>query len=170
MFGRIRNRAVAAFFALGAIAGLNAQDMERQKTDSVPQLSAFPVGNENAAYRQYFSGKSWLAILTSDKSLNVPIANVTFEPGCRNNWHTHTGGQILIAVGGEGYYQERGKKARRLVPGDIVEIAPGVEHWHGAAPQSWFSHLAVECNPAGNRNTWLAPVSDREYEEAVRDR
>ncbi len=94
--------------------------------------------------------------------------NVTFEPGCRNNWHSHTGGQILIAVGGVGYYQERGKTARRLLPGDIVEIAPDVKHWHGAAPDSWFSHIAVECNPQSNKNTWFEAVSDEEYKEAVK--
>lgn len=169
MFDSMRNRAVAVFFAIGAIAGLKAQDMEKKENVSAPQLSAFPVGKENVAYQSYFSGKSYLASLTSDSSLNVPIANVTFEPGCRNHWHRHTGGQILIAVGGEGYCQERGKKARRLLPGDVVEIAPGVEHWHGAAPKSWFSHLAVECNPSVNRNTWLEPVSDREYAEAVQE-
>ena len=115
---------------------INAQNMKKEE---VPQnLSAFPVGKENAGFEQYFTGKSWLAPLTGNKDLNVPMFNVTFEPGCRNNWHSHTGGQILIAVGGVGYYQERGKAARRLLPGDVVEIAPDVEHWHGAAPDSWF--------------------------------
>ena len=78
------------------------------------------------------------------------MSNVTFSPGCRNNWHSHTGGQLLIAVGGRGYYQKKGRPARALLPGDIVEIAPDVVHWHGAAPDSWFSHLAVACNPATN--------------------
>ena len=133
-------------------------------------VSAFPRGGENTAYAKYFSGKSYLARLTKDDRLNVPVANVTFEPGCRNNWHSHTGGQILIAVGGVGCYQERGKAARRLVPGDVVEIPPDVEHWHGAAPDSWFSHLAIECNPATNRNTWLEPVSDADYKAATSGR
>lgn len=136
----------------------------------VPQISPFPVGEENTGYAQYFSGKSWLAPLTQDKRLNVPVFNVTFEPGCRNNWHKHTGGQMLIAVGGVGYYQERGKAACRLVPGDVVEIAPDVEHWHGAAPDSWFSHLAVECNPASNKNTWLEAVSDADYKTATAEK
>ena len=127
----------------------------------------FPRGKENTAYARYFSGKSYLAPLTSDKRLNVPVANVTFEPGCRNNWHRHTGGQMLIAVGGVGYYQERGQKARKLLPGDLVEIPPDVDHWHGAAPDSWFAHLAIECNPEKNRNTWLEPVSDAEYRDAT---
>ncbi|MDD3155314.1 MAG: flavodoxin [Victivallaceae bacterium] len=133
-----------------------------------PKTSAFPVGRENTAYAKYFTGKSYLAPLTGDKRLNTPVFNVTFEPGCRNNWHKHTGGQMLIAVGGVGYYQERGQKARRLVPGDVVEIPPDAEHWHGAAPNSWFSHLAVECNPQTNQNTWLEPVSDADYLAATR--
>ena len=97
------------------------------------------------------------------------MSNVTFEPGCRNNWHSHTGGQILIAVGGVGYYQERGKAARRLLPGDVVEIAPDIEHWHGAAPDSWFSHLAIGCNPQTNKNIWLEQVDDQQYAEATKD-
>ena len=136
----------------------------------VPKISPFPVGEENTGYAQYFSGRSWLAPLTRDKRLNVPVFNVTFEPGCRNNWHKHTGGQMLIAVGGSGYYQERGKAARRLVPGDVVEIAPDVEHWHGAAPDSWFSHLAVECNPGSNKNTWLEAVNDADYKTATAEK
>lgn len=130
-------------------------------------LSVFPRGGENTAYAEYFVGKSYLAPLTSDKRLNVPVANVTFEPSCRNNWHRHSGGQLLIAVGGVGFYQERGKEARRLLPGDVVEIPPDVDHWHGAAPDEWFSHLAIECNSGTNRNVWLEPVSDEEYEKAA---
>lgn len=130
-------------------------------------LSHFPRGDENTAYAKYFIGKSYLAPLTKDKRLNVPVSNVTFEPGSRNNWHRHTGGQLLIAVGGVGFYQERGKEARKLLPGDVVEIPPDVEHWHGAAPDSWFSHLAIECNPGTNKNTWLEPVSDADYNKAT---
>lgn len=151
----------AIFLSSGYI---NAQNMET----TVPETSAFPTGKSNVAYEQYFSGRSWLAPLTSMKELNVPVSNVTFEPGCRNNWHSHTGGQLLICVGGEGYYQEKGKPARRLKAGDVVEIAPDVVHWHGAAPDSWFSHLAVECNPQTNKNTWLNPVTDEEYAEVVK--
>ena len=142
----------------------NAKNM---KTEA-PEISAFPTGKSNAAYEQYFSGRSWLAPLTSMKELNVPVSNVTFEPGCRNNWHSHTGGQLLICVGGEGYYQEKGKPARRLKAGDVVEIAPDMVHWHGAAPDSWFSHLAIECNPQTNSNAWFDPVTDEEYAEAVK--
>lgn len=130
--------------------------------------SPFPFGKENTAYARYFTGKSYLAPVATDKRLGVPVYNVTFEPGCRNNWHKHTGGQLLIAVGGVGYYQERGKPARRLVAGDAVEIPPDVEHWHGAAPDSWFAHLAVECNLGKNKNTWLEPVSDADYKAATK--
>lgn len=140
------------------------------KKEEVPQnISAFPLGKENTGFKQYFTGESWLAPLTGNKDLNVPMSNVTFEPGCRNNWHSHTGGQILIAVGGVGYYQERGKAARRLLPGDVVEIAPDIEHWQGAAPDSWFSHLAIGCNPQTNKNIWLERVDDRQYAEATED-
>lgn len=110
-----------------------------------------------------FIGTAYLYPLSEVKELNVPMFNVTFEPSCRNNWHRHSGGQLLIATAGIGYYQEKGRPARRLFPGDIVEIAPDVEHWHGAAPDSWFAHLAIECNPADNRVTWLSPVTDEEY-------
>ena len=157
---------IAMTVVLIGIGNINAQDMKTE----VPKISDFPVGEENTGYAQYFTGKSWLASLTTSKELNVPMSNVTFEPGCRNNWHNHTGGQLLIAVGGVGYYQERGKVARRLLPGDVVEIAPNVEHWHGAAPDSWFSHLAIACNPQTNQNTWLEVVNDEEYAEAVKDR
>lgn len=119
------------------------------------------TGNPN------FIGTAWLYPLSHEKELNVPMFNVTFEPGCRNNWHRHSGGQILIATAGVGYYQEKGKAARRLFPGDIVEIAPGVEHWHGAAPDSWFAHIAIECNPENNEVTWLEPVNDNQYAEAT---
>lgn len=157
---------IAMTVVLIGIGNINAQDMKTE----VPKISDFPVGEENTGYAQYFTGKSWLASLTTSKELNVPMSNVTFEPGCRNNWHNHTGGQLLIAVGGVGYYQERGKVARRLLPSDVVEIAPNVEHWHGAAPDSWFSHLAIACNPQTNQNTWLEVVNDEEYAEAVKDR
>lgn len=154
---------IALSLVMAGWGNLNAQNMETK----VPKISTFPTGDENVRFEKYFTGKSWLAPLTTLKDLNVPIFNVTFEPGCRNNWHTHTGGQILIAVGGVGYYQERGKAARRLLPGEVVEITPNIEHWHGAAPDSWFSHLAIECNPQANRNTWLERVDDEEYQKAV---
>lgn len=159
---------ISAIVALAAVLGVHESKAQDMKTEEVPQnLSAFPTGEENVAYAKYFIGKSYLARLTSNPALNCPISNVTFEPRCRNNWHSHTGGQILIAVGGKGFYQEKGKPAQVLMPGDVVEIAPNVEHWHGAAPDSWFSHLAITCNPTTNKTTWLAPVADEEYDLAT---
>ena len=137
--------------------------MDRKEFESA---NVFGLGQENAAYAQFFIGKSYLNPLTP-AGVQPFFANVTFEPGCRNNWHSHTGGQILVVTGGEGYYQERGKAARRLVAGDVVEIPSNVEHWHGAAPDSWFAHLSIECNPQTNKNTWLEPVSDADYRAAT---
>lgn len=128
----------------------------------------YPIG-EAMKDNPNFIGTAYLYPMSEVKELNVPMFNVTFEPGCRNSWHNHSGGQLLIATAGIGYYQEKGKPARRLFPGDIVEIAPNVEHWHGAAPDSWFAHLAIECNPDGNKVTWLSPVSDDEYLHATTD-
>lgn len=122
----------------------------------------YPIG-EAMKGNPNFIGTAYLYPLSEVKELNEPMFNVTFEPGCRNSWHSHSGGQLLIATAGIGYYQEKGKPARRLFPGDIVEIAPNVEHWHGAAPDSWFAHLAIECNPESNKVTWLSPVTDDEY-------
>ena len=123
--------------------------------------SIFPLGEKNDAYAQYFTGQSWLKMLTKN---GVAIANVTFEPSCRNNWHIHhKGGQILLCTTGRGYYQEYGKPARELKPGDVVEISPEVKHWHGAAPDSFFAHLAVEIPAEGGCTEWLEPVSDEEY-------
>lgn len=124
----------------------------------------FPIGKPNDAFAQYFIGQSYLAPVSTSQ---VGIFNVTFEPGCRNNWHIHHaakgGGQILICVAGEGYYQEEGQPARRLYPGDVVNIPAEVKHWHGAAPDSWFSHLAVEVPGEGTSNQWLEPVADDAY-------
>ncbi len=124
----------------------------------------FPVGAPNDAFAQYFSGQSYLAPVSKEQ---VGIFNVTFEPACRNNWHIHHaksgGGQILICVAGRGYYQEWGKEAIEMKPGDVINIPAGVKHWHGAAPDSWFSHLAVEVPSEEGSNEWLEPVSDEEY-------
>lgn len=126
----------------------------------------YPLGKKLSP-NPNFTGEVWLAPLSEQKKLNVPMSNVTFEPGCRNSWHSHKAGQMLIATAGVGYYQEKGKPARRLFPGDIVEIAPDVVHWHGAAPDSWFAHVAITCNPQTNAAVWLEPVSDEQYREAV---
>ena len=124
----------------------------------------FPIGAPNDGFASYFIGRSYLAPLSSEQ---VGIFNVTFEPGCRNNWHIHRaksgGGQILICVAGRGWYQEWGKPAQALQPGDVVNIPAGVKHWHGAAADSWFSHLAVEVPGEGTSNEWCEPVTDEDY-------
>ena len=124
----------------------------------------FPIGAPNDGFAQYFSGKSFLAPVSTQQ---VGISNVTFEPGCRNNWHVHHaskgGGQILVCIARRGYYQEEGKPAPELHPGDVVNIPTGVKHWHGAASDSWFSHLAVEVPGENRSNEWLEPVTDAEY-------
>lgn len=126
--------------------------------------SVFPMGDKNEAFAKYFVGQSYLNMISTEQ---VVIGNVTFEPGCRNNWHIHHarsgGGQILLVTAGKGYYQEWGKPARELHPGDVVHIPPEVKHWHGAAKDSWFAHLAVEVPAEGASNEWLEPVSDEEY-------
>lgn len=121
----------------------------------------FPIGQPNDAFAQYFSGKSYLAPLSTSQ---IGIYNVTFEPACRNNWHIHHadkgGGQILICVAGQGYYQEWGKQIQKLSTGDIVNIPTGVKHWHGATSDNWFSHLAIEVPGENTSNEWLEPVED----------
>ena len=149
-----------------AVGPLSAQNRVMEKDTVFRQI--FPQGEKlPERFSRYFIGQAYLAPLTGDSALNVPVANVTFEPGCRNNWHSHTGGQLLICTAGRGYYQEKGQPARELRPGDVVEIPADVVHWHGAAPDSWFSHLAVECNAQTNVNTWLEPVDDEQYEAAT---
>jgi alkylhydroperoxidase/carboxymuconolactone decarboxylase family protein YurZ/quercetin dioxygenase-like cupin family protein len=124
----------------------------------------FPIGEPNTAYAKYFIGQSYLAPLTTKQ---VPMYNVTFEPRCRNNWHIHHakngGGQMLIGVGGRGYYQEWGKDPVEILPGTIINIPAEVKHWHGAAADSWFSHIAVEVPGEQTTNEWLEPVTDAEY-------
>ncbi|MGN1348528.1 MAG: carboxymuconolactone decarboxylase family protein [Acutalibacteraceae bacterium] len=124
----------------------------------------FPIGEPNTAFSKYFIGQSYLAQLSKNQ---VGIFNVTFEPSCRNNWHIHKadkgGGQILICVAGKGYYQEWGKDAQILLPGDTVNIAPDVKHWHGAVKDSWFSHLAIEVPGENTKTEWCERVTDEEY-------
>lgn len=123
----------------------------------------FPLGDKNEAYAQYFDGQSYLQMLTTER---LVTANVTFEPGCRNHWHIHhKGGQILLCTSGRGYYQEWGKPARELHAGDVVNIPPEVKHWHGAATDSWFAHVAIEVPAAGASNEWCEPVNEDDYKK-----
>ena len=140
--------------------------MKYQSKEAFDAANKFGTGTPNTAYAQFFIGDSFLNPLTAPKG-GLFAANVTFEPGCRNNWHIHHaskgGGQVLICVDGEGWYQEEGKSAQHLHPGDIVEIPANVKHWHGAAANSWFSHLAFEFPGENASNEWLEPVNDEQY-------
>ena len=142
---------------------LNEEAPEATEKDRYQNTIFFPVGEENP-YGEYFVGQSYLAPVSQEQ---VPVFNVTFEPGCRNNWHIHTaksgGGQMLICVGGRGYYQEWGKDPVEMTPGTVVNIPTGVKHWHGAAPDSWFSHLAVEVAGEETGAQWLEAVDESFY-------
>ena len=137
------------------------------KKDEFEKMNIFGMGNPNDAYAKYFVGNSFLNPLTEIGSSSVFLANVTFEPGCRNNWHIHHatkgGGQILICTAGEGWYQEEGKEAIPLKPGMIITIPTNVKHWHGAKKDSWFSHIAVEVPGENCSNEWCEPVTDERY-------
>ena len=128
------------------------------------EKSLFPVGEENTAYAPYFAGRSYLHMLSLEP---VSVGNVTFSPGCRNHWHIHRasqgGGQILLVTAGRGYYQAWGEAARGLHPGDVVDIPPNVKHWHGAAPDSFFQHLAIEVPGRDTGSQWLEPVAETDY-------
>ena len=127
----------------------------------------FGLGNPNDEYAKYFIGQSYLNILARIEDANLSLCNVTFEPGCRNNWHIHHaskgGGQILVCIAGEGWYQEEGKDAISLKPGAVITIPANVKHWHGAKKNSWFSHIAIEVPGENASNEWCEPVSDEEY-------
>ncbi len=160
---------LAVFLLPGICQAAEADTQAKEKTmteNKLPekQLGPFPLGKENTAYAKYFIGKSWLQPLTSE---GLHISNVTFEPGCRNNWHIHHaakgGGQILLCTAGKGWYQEWGKPAQALKEGDSVVIPAGVKHWHGAQKDSWFVHIAIAVPGEGTSNEWLEPVSDEEY-------
>ncbi len=142
----------------------NEPETALTEKDKYQNTIFFPIGAPNDGFARYFTGQSYLAPVSGEQ---VGIFNVTFEPGCRNNWHIHHadkgGGQILICVGGRGYYQEWGKDAVEMQPGDCINIPAGVKHWHGAAPDSWFSHLAVEVPGENSSNEWLEPVDAQQY-------
>lgn len=133
-----------------------AEHQEAQQKSGV-----FGIGEKNTAYAKYFVGQSYINMMTTER---VVTANVTFEPGCRNNWHIHhKGGQILLVTSGRGYYQEWGKPAEELHAGDVVNIPPEVKHWHGAAKESWFAHVAIEVPADGASNEWCEAVDEDAY-------
>ena len=140
--------------------------MKTTNKEEFEKQNVFGMGNANTAYAQYFSGESFLNPLTKPET-GVFLAHVTFEPGCRNNWHIHHatkgGGQLLVCTAGEGWYQEEEKEAVSLVPGTVITIPAEVKHWHGAKKDSWFSHIAVEVPGENCSNEWCEPVSDEEY-------
>ena len=145
------------------------QEVYEEEEENTSHGGIFGMGEPNTAFAKYFKGNSYLKPLTKQGESSVFLANVTFEPSCRNNWHIHhstkDGGQILICVEGEGWYQEEGKPAQSLKPGDVVVIPANVKHWHGAKSSSWFSHIAIEVPGDDTKTEWCEPVSDEEYEK-----
>ena len=159
-------KAWAAFRMAKEVWSEESEDVDAKAKHAVSMI--FPIGHPNTGFAQYFTGNSYLAPVSAEQ---VSVFNVTFEPACRNNWHIHHakrgGGQILICVGGHGFYQEWGKNAVEMLPGDVVNIPVGVKHWHGAAPREWFSHLAVEVPGEETSNEWLEAVSNEDYTKAT---
>lgn len=138
--------------------------MNKEEFDKV---NVFGQGEPNVSFAKYFIGNSYLNPLTKKEESSLSLTNVTFEPGCRNNWHIHhatkDGGQILICIAGFGWYQEEGKDAISLEPGTVIVIPANVKHWHGGKKDSWFSHIALEVPGENTSNEWLEEVSDKEY-------
>jgi len=134
----------------------------------IPGREIFPKGEKISGgdiANNHFTGAVWLQVLVPDEqTFNCPAFSVTFEPGARNNWHRHPGGQILLVTGGNGYYQEEGRKAQMIQEGDVVKIRPDIKHWHGAARDSWLTHIAISTNPGRGEAQWLEPVPDEEYQ------
>lgn len=143
--------------------------MKYQEKAEFDKINMFGTGTPNDGFAQYFIGDSFLNPLVDPKTAPLFLANVTFEPGCRNNWHIHHaskgGGQMLICTAGEGWYQEEGKDAVELLPGTVIVIPPEVKHWHGAKKDSWFSHISVEVPGENTSNEWLEPVTDEVYDK-----
>ena len=134
------------------------------KNENLKNSIIFPKGEKFEA--EFFTGNVWVEMLSDyDKTFNCPVGNVTFEPGCINNWHKHAGGQILLITGGLWWYQEENKKAQKLKEGDIIRIPPNVKHWHGAAKDSWFVHISIETNVNEGQAEWLEPVNYEEYKK-----
>ncbi len=155
-----------AWAAFNLAKGVWAEDTAGDDALSAFQREMiFPIGEPNTAYAAYFTGRSYLAPISREQ---VNVSNVTFEPRCRNHWHIHHatrgGGQMLVGVAGRGWYQEAGKPAQAILPGTVIHIPAGVKHWHGAAADSWFAHLAFEIAGEECSNEWLEPVSDEAYD------
>ena len=144
--------------------------MKYSTKEEFDKVNTFGAGAPNDAFAQYFTGDSFLNPLTDYQNGDMPVYNVTFEPGCRNNWHIHHaksgGGQILICIAGEGWYQEEGKVAQVLLPGTVIVIPANVKHWHGAKKDTWFAHVAIEAPGEETWNEWCEAVSDEEYKGA----
>lgn len=142
-----------------------ADDDAQTEKERFQQQMIFPIGEPNTAYARYFTGNSYLAPVSKEQ---VKVVNVTFEPRCRNNWHIHKatrgGGQMLVGVAGRGWYQEEGKAPVEILPGTVINIPANVKHWHGAAADGWFAHLAFELEGENASNEWLEPVTDEEYD------
>lgn len=142
--------------------------MKTTSREEFEKQNMFGMGNANTAFAQYFIGDSFLNPLTKPED-GLFLANVTFEPGCRNNWHIHHaksgGGQLLVCTAGEGWYQEEGKAPVSLMPGSVIVIPTEVKHWHGAKKDSWFSHIAIEMPGEDCSNEWCEPVTEQEYEK-----
>ena len=143
--------------------------MKYSLKEEFDKANMFGTGVSNDGYAQYFIGKSFLNPLTDFNNGQFPLFNVTFEPGCHNNWHIHHakkgGGQILICTAGEGWYQEEGKEPQELKEGSVIVIPPNVKHWHGAKKDTWFSHISLEVPGENTGNEWLEPVPDDEYDK-----
>ena len=161
-----------AWAAFNLAKGVWAEDAAGEDAKaSFQREMIFPIGEPNTAYAKYFIGNSYLAPVSCEQ---VGVSNVTFEPRCRNNWHIHRatsgGGQMLIGVAGRGWYQEEGKPAVEILPGTVIQIPANVKHWHGAAADGWFAHLAFEVPGENTSNEWLEPVTDEEYDKLESDK
>lgn len=157
-------KAWAVFNLAKEVWSAAASDATLSGRECHQQEMLFPIGETNDAFAKFFVGQSYLAPIHSEQ---IPVFNVTFEPGCRNHWHIHHassgGGQLLVCVGGRGYHQVWGEEPEEMRPGDVVSVAAGVKHWHGAAPDSWFSHLAFDVPGENKSNEWLEPVDPEDY-------
>ena len=166
---KVRLSILAAFVTILSFGCCQAQSTNvlNMKNETIfPQI--FPQGDRlPEEFSRYFTGQAYLASISNNEALGTHISNVTFEPGCRNNWHIHHaksgGGQILVCVAGRGFYQEEGRDAVEMKPGDCINIPVDVKHWHGAAPDEWFSHLAIEVPGVDCSNEWCEAVSEKEY-------